>query len=197
VDPIALIPQQHFGKLTWHHEEELVKRHLAKISAGNRSALAAPPFDIIARMLRGRSSLPRAELRMLVDRYIAPEQERRDLFDKIAADKLVINLAPSMERITRMTTRATHQVFNRVYRIIDEVTGESDSGHRETDKLHVVVGSQVTNITDRIADFCQNLTEIQRARSGAVMISLVNSFPIVSLSAIASAKKSRMLASPL
>ena len=177
VDPIALIPQRHFGRLTWHHEEEVVKRYLAVISADNRSALAAPPFDIIVRMLRGRSSLPRAELRILVDRYIASEQERRDLFEKIAADKLVINLAPSKERITRMTTRATHKVFDRVYRIIDEVADESDGEYREADRLHVVVGSRATDITDRVADFCQNLTEIQRARSPAVVnIAIVGQF---------------------
>ena len=164
VDPIALIPQRHFGKLTWHHEEEAVKRHLAEISADNRSALGAPPEDIVAKMLRGRSSLPRAELRVLVERYIDSEQERLDLLEQVAADRPIVNLAAPDGRISRMTTRAVQKLFARVYRIIDDVADASESHGSGVGEFRVVVGSRSEEITDQIANSCQDVAMRSHAR---------------------------------
>jgi hypothetical protein len=158
VDPIALIPQRHFGKLTWHHEEEVVKKHLVGISMDNRSALAAPAEDIIAKMLRGRSSLPSAELRVLVDRYIDSEQDRRDLLERIAADRWIINLAPPEGPINRITTRAVQTLFAGVYRIIDDVADVPDSHSSGAGGFRVVFGSRTEAITGQIADYCRDVT---------------------------------------
>jgi hypothetical protein len=168
VDPVGLIPQTHFGQLTWHHEEEVVKRYLAEISADNRSALAAPPEDIIARMLRGRSSLLRAELRVLVDRYIDYEHERHDLLEKIAADRRIVNLATSDGRINRMTTRAVQKLFAQVYRIIDEVADAPESDRNGVGEFRVVIGSRSQETAKQIADFFQDVANAamrSRARS--------------------------------
>ena len=163
MDPIALIPQRHFGKLTWHHEEEAVKRHLAEISADNRSALGAPPEDIVAKMLRGRSSLPRAELRVLVERYIDSEQERLDLLEQVAADRPIVNLAAPNGRISRMTTRAVQKAFARVYRIIDDVADASES-HGSGVGGSGWWSDRSEEITDQIANSCQDVAMRSHAR---------------------------------
>jgi MobA/MobL family len=153
VDPIALIPQKHFGKLTWHYAEDAVKQHLAEIYQNNRSALAAPPKDLIAAMLRGRSSLPRAELRILVDRYIGSEQERRDLMEWIAADEMIVNLSPTDGQITRMTTRDVFDRFTRVRGLIEYIADRSDG---TASGLHTAIGSHAVVINDRIANVCRD-----------------------------------------
>jgi hypothetical protein len=174
VDPIALITQRHFGKLTWHHEEEVVKRHLAQISVDNRSALGAPPEDIIAKMLRGRSSLPRAELRVLVDRYIDSEQERRDLLEQVAADRRIVNLAASDGRISRITTRAVQKLFARVYRIIDYVADAPKSHGSGVGEFRVVVGSRSEAITDQIANSCQDVAMRSHAKNVTIVGQLLS-----------------------
>jgi hypothetical protein len=154
VDPIALIPQKHFGKLTWHHEEDAVRQHLADIYQDNRSALAAPPKDLIAAMLRGRSSLPRAELRILVDRYIDSEQERSDLLEWIAADEMIVNMSPTEGQINRMTTRDVYDTFARVHGLIDDI---ADAREGTVGEFHTVIGSQAAAIDNQITDICRDV----------------------------------------
>jgi hypothetical protein len=160
VDPIALIPQKHFGKLTWHHAEDAVKQHLADIYQDNRSALAAPPKDLIAAMLRGRSSLPRAELRILVDRYIDSEQERRDLMEWTAADEMIVNLSPMEGQINRMTTRDVYDSFARVRGLIEDIADRSEGA---AGGFHTVIGSHALVINEQIANLCRDVALRRRS----------------------------------
>jgi hypothetical protein len=161
VDPIALIPQKHFGKLTWYHEEDAVKRHLADIYQSNRQALAAPPKDLISAMLRGRSSITRAELGLLVDRYIDSEQERRDLREWIAADQMIVNLSPAQGQVSRITTRNVYDIFERVRGLIENFV---DAPEGVAGAFQTAIGSHATVIISQISDICKDVALRRGAR---------------------------------
>lgn len=169
VDPINVIPHRHFGKLSWHYEEKTVRQELDKIAAANRHALAGQPADIVTQMLRGRSSLSRAELRIFIKRYIDAENERRDLFDAIATNASIVNLAPPDGRLVRLTTRGLYDRFARVHRFLLDVVEVPESRSAE---FRVVVGSTSRAINADIVDLCRHFTPIG-AHAGTKKLDIV------------------------
>ena len=75
-----------------------------------------------------------------------------------------VNLAAPDGRISRMTTRAVQKLFARVYRIIDDVADASESHGSGVGEFRVVVGSRSEEITDQIANSCQDVAMRSHAR---------------------------------
>lgn len=150
VAPHLPIGHRHWPKSVLRTEPERVAEHRQKVNELNRKIIFGPAKDLVERLLRGRSTLPIAAIRLLLPQFIDNEGQRADRLNEILADPQLVTLAihPGDRRPSRVTTRAIHDLVQAAVAIVARAQQAGGSSLVAVSRAN---GNEVTtNLADRI-----------------------------------------------
>jgi hypothetical protein len=153
VDPIAPEPGKHFspvvfssGKIDNSETVEQIASSRVKAHADNVRAIEGSPTRLVETLLRGRSSLPIAELPRLCAKFFDGETHQDERVDRILTDQNIITLTdPARAKGPRYaTTRRMLRLLTRAAGLIDLPSGSRIKTFTEADE-----GSVLAQISQR------------------------------------------------
>jgi MobA/MobL family len=155
VDPSAPYGNRHWTAATMREEPERVESDRTLNRRRNLDVVQGAPAELVGHLLRGRSTMPIAEVRRLVVNLIDNEAAREERMDMILSDASIVTFASqeSEKRPSRITTRAARDLIDEAVEFVDSalIRGNKSAGADSTGRLTAVSGANAVAVVSRIA----------------------------------------------
>jgi MobA/MobL family len=152
VDPIAPAPGRHLSPVVYglgaksgpdskrDEDYELTR-------SANIVAIQDSPTVLIETLLRGRTSLPVAEIERLCAKFFDSTADQREQINRILLDENIITLADvgSAYRPSYATTQRVYRLITRAVTLVE---------HSSTDRMVAITGSDHALVVAQVAELC-------------------------------------------
>jgi hypothetical protein len=127
MDPIAPYSEPHWTARIYRTDPERVGAHRSLARHLNQQAILGDPSDLLAGLLRGRSTFQIEELRRFIAKFVDAEAGRRSRLETILGDPNVETLAadPDAKTPRFVTPRAVHDSMVCAAALVDEAARET------------------------------------------------------------------------
>jgi hypothetical protein len=159
VDPSAPYGNRHWTAATMREEPERVESDRILNRRRNLDVVQGAPTELVDHLLRGRSTMPIAEVRRLVVNLIDGEAAREERMDMILSDASIVTFVSreSEKRPSRITTRAARDLIDEAVEFVDSalVRGNKSAGADSTGRLTAVSGANAAAVVSQITKFAE------------------------------------------
>ena len=154
VDPSAPYGNRHWTEATMREEPERVEADRILNRRRNLDVVQGAPAELVDHLLRGRSTMPIAEVRRLVVNLIDSDAAREERMDMILSDASIVTFASreSEKRPSRITTRAARDLIDEAVEFVDSalICGNKSAGADRTGRLTAVSEANAAEVVSRI-----------------------------------------------
>jgi hypothetical protein len=159
VDPSAPYGNRHWTEATIREEPERVEADRILNRRRNLDVVRGAPAELVDYLLRGRSTMPIAEVRRLVVNLIDSDAAREERMDMILSDASIVTFASreSEKRPSRITTRAARDLIDEAVEFVDSalIRGNKSAGANSTGRLTAVSGADAAAVVSQITKFAE------------------------------------------